>query len=99
MDMEQVKINGDSESDMKVLEDKNSFSSCSSSHGTRSWRKANFRPKLFQFERNNSGIIDNLNEDSPLDLFKLFFDPNLIQIIVNKRNQFQANTTDEYTSS
>ncbi len=39
-----------------------------------------------------------MNEDSPLDFFKLFFDQNLIQIIVNETNKFQANTTDEYAS-
>ena len=39
-----------------------------------------------------------MNEDSPLDIFKLFFDQNLIQIIVNETNKFQANSTDEYAS-
>ena len=98
MDMEQMKIDSDSESDMEVSDDENSLSSCSSSYGARSRQKANFRPKLFQFKSNNCGIIGNLNEDSPLDLFKLFFDQNLIQIIVNETNKFQANTTDEHAS-
>jgi hypothetical protein len=40
--------------------------------------------KLFQFESNNCGITGSLNEDSPLDLFKLFFDQKLIQIIVDE---------------
>ena len=97
-DMEQMKIDSNSESDMEVSYDENSLSSCSSSHGARSWQKANFRPKLFQFESNNCGIIGNLNEDSPLDLLKLFFDQNLIQIVVNETNKFQANTTDEHAS-
>jgi hypothetical protein len=98
IDMEQMKIDNDSESDMEVSDDKNSLSSCSSSQSARSWQKANFRPKLFQFQSNNCGKTGNLNEDSPLDFFKLFFDQNLIQIIVNETNKFQANTTDEYAS-
>jgi hypothetical protein len=91
----------DSGSDIEISDDDNIFSTARSSRSSslRSWQKGNFRPKLFQFQSNNCGISANLSGDSPLDLFKLFFDQKLIQIIVNETNKFQANASDVYASS
>ncbi|CAF1621297.1 unnamed protein product, partial [Didymodactylos carnosus] len=66
---------------------------------SRSWRKEDFRPKIFQFQSNNCGIDVYLNDDSPLDFFKLFFNQELIQIIVNETNKFQASASDACKSS
>ena len=93
IDMEQMKIYNDSDSDMEVLDDENSISFCSSCRSARSWQKTNFGLTLFQFQSNSYEITGNLNEDASLDFFKLFFDQNLVQIIVNETNKFQANTT------
>lgn len=65
---------------------------------SRSWRKEDFRPKRFQLQGNNCGIDVDLNDDSPFDFFKLFFDQELIQIIVNETSKFQASASDAYRS-
>lgn len=38
----------------------------------------------------NEVISINLNDHSPLDVFKLFFDQKLVQLIVDETNNFQA---------
>ena len=66
-------------------------SSCSSISTSRLWTKWNFKPKLFQFQNNDCGIACDLNGESPIDFFNLFFDEKLIHIIVDETNKFQVN--------
>lgn len=45
-----------------------------------------FKPKLFSFQRNHCGTTTSLNDHSPLDVFKLFFDQKLVEFIVDEQN-------------
>ena len=65
----------------------------------RSCWKEDFRPIIFQFQTNNCGKDADLNNDFPLELFKVPFDQEWIQIIVNKINKFQASASDACKSS
>ena len=70
-----------------------------SNHTSRSWQKGNFQPTLFQLQDNNCGITIDLTDSSPLEIFKLFFDQKLIQMIVDETNKFQADSTAKHSSS
>jgi len=87
------------ESPPEVSDDEDVPSSCSSICTSRLWTKSNFKPKLFQFQNNDCGIVCDLNGESPLDFFKLFFDEKLIHIIIDETNKFQVNSSDKHISS
>ena len=86
---------------MEVSDDEDAFSRQTRGRFSypRSWRKASFKPKIFEFRTNNCGITDNLSDDSPLDLFKVFFfDEDLLEIIVGEASKFQASVSDDRPS-
>jgi len=89
----------DTNNEIEMSEDENTSSLINLNRSSRSWQKAIFRPKLFNFQSNHCRIIGNLNENSPLDIFKLFFDQKLIQFIVDETNKFQTNLTDDSLST
>ncbi|CAF3152996.1 unnamed protein product [Rotaria sp. Silwood2] len=87
------------ESPTEVFDDEDVPSSRSSTCTSRLWITSNFKPKLFQFQNDGCGIACDLNGESPLDFFKLFFDQKLIHITVDETNKFQVNSSDKHTSS
>jgi hypothetical protein len=89
----------DIENEMEVSGDENDSSRNHSNCTPRLWQKRIFKPKLFNFQSNHCGITTNLDDHSPLDLFKLFFDQKLVQFIVDETNNFQANSSNESLST
>ena len=58
-----------------------------------------FKTKLFQTRDNDCRIASDLNVETPLNFFKLFFDEILMHIIFKKTNKFQANSSNRYALS
>ena len=66
---------------------------------SRSWRKASFTPKTFQFLSNNCGILLTCVMTRHRIFSNYFFGQEFLGIIVDGTNKFQASASHDCTSS
>ena len=65
------------------------------------WRSGQFKPKLFKFNSNDSGIssiLPKIDESNPMNYFRLIFDSTLMEKIVEETNRYNVSLMQKQSS-